>query len=67
MKVIEFWDVITFSLREKFPVFPKNLLPKSSGFFVTELEQAGSSKRLVFIYQTIWSHTPENSNLQSLL
>jgi hypothetical protein len=39
MKVIEFWDVITCSLRENSPLFPKYLLPKSSGFFVTELDE----------------------------
>jgi hypothetical protein len=32
MKAVEFWDVITCSLGEKLPVFPKNLLPTSSGF-----------------------------------
>jgi hypothetical protein len=33
MRDIEFWDVITCSLGEKLPVFLKNLLPTSSGFY----------------------------------
>jgi hypothetical protein len=44
---------------KKCPVFQINLLSTTSGFFATEVEEEGSSERLVFIYHTIWYHIPK--------
>lgn len=60
MMVIEFWDVTTCSLGEKLPVFQKNLLPTSSGFW------AGRSSFLqkvgVYLPDSMESHPRSQSS-----
>jgi hypothetical protein len=58
MKIAVFWDVMTCTLVESFPLFRRNVLPPFSGKTLFYPEDGRA------FYQLTWHQIPESNNLQ---